>query len=220
MKIFNRVCSVILIFTISAFIISVSQNLIFRTAGVYGFYFNDSRAVDSIYTTLSNSEMADEIASFMRSWMPEKFEVLEDTGYDMESVFTEEDSDIMMTVKKALDISGIICIVSLIVSAAIYTHLLQQEKKKSLANSYKVSFVLTLAMAAGETVIMVTNSGRAKAAELLNLVILPEESQLMEILSADFIQMSAFFVAGLTMIVLAFVTYVTIVVTKPPRMFY
>lgn len=220
MKIFNRVCSVILIFTISAFIISVSQNLIFRTAGVYGFYFNDSRAVDSIYTTLSNSEMADEIASFMRSWMPEKFEVLEDTGYDMESVFTEEDSDIMMTVKKALDISGIICIVSLIVSAAIYTHLLQQEKKKSLANSYKVSFVLTLAMAAGETVIMVTNSGRAKAAELLNLVNLPEESQLMEILSADFIQMSAFFVAGFTMIVLAFVTYVTIVVTKPPRMFY
>ena len=220
MRIFNRICSVILIFTISAFIISVSQNMIFRTAGVYGFYFNDSRVVDSIYTSLSNNEMADEIASFMRSWRPEKFEVLEFTGYDYESVFTEEDSDIMMTVKKALDISGIVCILSLIISSAIYIHLLQQEKKKTISNSYKLSFVLTLALAAGEMVLMVTNSGRAKAAEFLNLVNLPEESQLLKILGVDFIEMSAFFVAGLTLAVLAFITYVTVIVTKPPRMFY
>ena len=220
MKIFNRICSVILIFTISAFIISVSQNLIFRTSGVYGFYFNDSRVVDTIYTSLGNNEMADEIASFMRAWRPEKFEVLEYTGYDYESVFTEEDSDIMMSAKKALDISGIICIISLIISAAIYTHLLNQEEKKKVSNGFKAGFVMTLALAAGETVMMVTNGGRAKAAELLNLIDLPAESQLLEILGADFIQMAAFFVLGLTLIILAFITYVTIVITKPPRIFY
>jgi len=219
-KIFNRICSILLIFTVAAFIISVSQNLIFRTSGVYGFYFNDSRAVDNIYTTLSSNEMADEIASFMRSWNPEKFEVLEFTGYDNESVFTEEDSDIMMTVKKALDISGIVCILSIILTVSIYIHLLRSEKKKMLSNSFKASFVLTLALAAGETVLFVTNNGRAKLMELLNLVNLPEESQLLEILGVDFIGMAAVFLAALTLIVLAFVTYIVVITTKPPRMFY
>ena len=83
------IASVVLV--MFALILTFSQNLLFRSAEVYGFYFNDSRAVSKIYTNLTSSEMADEIAGFMGSWRPEKFEVLEDTGYDMESVFTEEE---------------------------------------------------------------------------------------------------------------------------------
>ena len=73
------------------------------------FYFNDSGAVDRIYTGLSNSEMADGIADFMNSWRPQEFQIYEDTGYDLPGIFTEEESDSMMLVKKWLDISLALC---------------------------------------------------------------------------------------------------------------
>ncbi|MBR5229660.1 MAG: hypothetical protein IKW01_02295 [Firmicutes bacterium] len=220
MKIFDRICSVILIFAVSIFIISAAQNVIFRTSGVYGFYFNDSRAVNQIYTSLSNNEMAEEIASFMGSWMPEKFDILEFTGYDYESVFTEEDSAIMMKAKKALDISGVLCVVSMVLTISIYLHLLRSEKKKMVMNSYKFSFVISLGLAISETVLMMTNGGRAKLLELINITELPVESQLLKILGPEFINMAAFFVAGLTLVLLAVITYVTVIITKPPRIFY
>lgn len=71
MKKFNMLCSVLVIFTAAIFVVTLAQNIVFRTADIYLFYFNDSRAVDQIYTTLDNSEMADEIAAFMNSWNPE-----------------------------------------------------------------------------------------------------------------------------------------------------
>ena len=55
-------CSVLVIFTAAIFVVTLAQNIVFRTADIYLFYFNDSRAVDQIYTNLDNSEIADEIA--------------------------------------------------------------------------------------------------------------------------------------------------------------
>ena len=131
MKIFNRICSIIVIFTAALFILSFSQNLLFRSADVYNFYFNDSRAVDRVYTNLTSREMAEEIAGFMNSWRPEKFEVLEDTGYDMESVFTEEEGVNMMAAKRLMDISCVVCIVSMIATVAIYVHFLRDGKMEN-----------------------------------------------------------------------------------------
>ena len=44
-------CSVLVIFTAAIFVVTLAQNIVFRTADIYLFYFNDSRAVDQIYTT-------------------------------------------------------------------------------------------------------------------------------------------------------------------------
>lgn len=220
MKIFNRICSIVLIFAVSAFIVCFAQNVIFRTSGVYGFYFNDSRVVDGIYTSLSNNEMADEIASFMCSWRPEKFEVLEFTGYDHENVFSEEDSHIMIKFKRILDMSGVVCIVGFILTASIYVYFMKTDNKRILAKSYKASLLLTIAAIVGETLLMVTNNGRTKFLEFFDMTGLPEESQLLEILDGNFVTMSAFFLVGLTVIITVFITYVTLIITRPPRMFY
>ena len=220
MKIFNRICSVIVIFTAAAFILSFSQNLIFRSAEVYGFFFNDSRAVDRIYTSLTRREMADEIAGVMRSWKPEKFEVLEYTGYDMENVFTEEEGVNMMAAKRILDISGVTLVISLIVTAAIYVYFLKNEKKKVLSDMFKVSIGLVFAGIIAEAWLMATNEGRSRMMDFMNMATLGEDSQLTVLLGADFLNMAAIFLVVCTLIVLAVCTYVNRILTKPPRLFY
>ena len=220
MKIFNRICSIIVIFTAALFILSFSQNLLFRSADVYNFYFNDSRAVDRVYTNLTSREMAEEIAGFMNSWRPEKFEVLEDTGYDMESVFTEEESVNMMAAKRLMDISCVVCIVSRIATVAIYVHFLRDGKKKVLSDMFKVSIFLLLGGIIAEIWLMATNEGRSRVMELTGMIDLGEEAQIAILLGSDFLNMAAIFLVVLTIVVLAVCTYVNRVLTKPPRIFY
>ena len=220
MKIFNRICSIIVIFTAALFILSFSQNLLFRSADVYNFYFNDSRAVDRVYTNLTSREMAEEIAGFMNSWRPEKFEVLEDTGYDMESVFTEEESVNMMAAKRLMDISCVVCIVSMIATVAIYVHFLRDGKKKVLLDMFKVSIFLVLGGIIAEIWLMATNEGRSRVMELTGMIDLGEEAQIAILLGSDFLNMAAIFLVVLTIVVLAVCTYVNRILTKPPRLFY
>ena len=130
MKAFRMLCSILVIFTTALCVTTAAQNLTLRTSDVYLFYFNDSGAVNRVYTSLSNSEMADGIADFMNSWRPKEFQVYEDTGYDLQGIFTEAESDNMMLIKKWLDISLTICLLSLIVSAAICVWLLRSGYKK------------------------------------------------------------------------------------------
>lgn len=130
MKALRMLCSILVVFTTAICMITAAQNLTLRTADVYLFYFNDSGAVDRIYTGLSNSEMADGIADFMNSWRPQEFQIYEDTGYDLQGIFTEEESDSMMLVKKWLDISLALCIVSLIISVAIDIWMVQSDHLK------------------------------------------------------------------------------------------
>ena len=220
MKIFNRICSIIVIFTAALFILSFSQNLLFRSADVYNFYFNDSRAVDRVYTNLTSREMAEEIAGFMNSWRPEKFEVLEDTGYDMESVFTEEESVNMMAAKRLMDISCVVCIVSMIATVAIYVHFLRDGKKKVLSDMFKVSIFLVLGGIIAEIWLLATNEGRSRVMELTGMIDLGEEAQIAILLGSDFLNMAAIFLVVLTIVVLSVCTYVNRVLTKPPRIFY
>ena len=219
-KIFNRFCSIILIFTIAVFIITLSTNMVFRSELVYNFYFNDTRAVDRVYTTLSSSEMAGEIAGFMNSWNPETFDVQEYTGYDMESVFTEEEGENMMAVKRALDISCILCIVSFILTAGIYVHFLRDEKKKVLSDMFKVSIVMTLIMTGFEMLVMSTHQGRDRLFEYIGIEAMGEESQLLKLLGVDFLNMAVVFLSIVTVIVMAAAIYVNYMLTKPPRLFY
>lgn len=154
-------CSVLVIFTAAIFVVTLAQNIVFRTADIYLFYFNDSRAVDQIYTTLDNSEMADEIAAFMNSWNPEEFQVYEDTGYDLQGIFTEDESKNMLIVKKWLDCSAAIMVVSLILTAAIYTYFLKNDYKKALRDRYKISIGLIPAAIVVTAALTITNGRQA-----------------------------------------------------------
>ena len=220
MKKFNMLCSVLVIFTAAIFVVTLAQNIVFRTADIYLFYFNDSRAVDQIYTTLDNSEMADEIASFMNSWNPEEFQVYEDTGYDLQGIFTEDESKNMLIVKKWLDCSAAIMVVSLILTAAIYTYFLKNDYKKALRDRYKISIGLIPAAIVVTAALTITNGGRQWIFEKMQLVELPEDSSLIHLIGADYLSMATVFYIAIGMVIFAVATWLVFRLTRPPRIFY
>ena len=220
MRIFNRFCSIILIFTIAISIITLGQNLVFRSELVYNFYFNDTRAVDKIYTSLGSSEMAGEIAGFMNSWNPETFDVQEYTGYDYESVFTEEEGENMMAVKKALDISALVCFVCIVITVSIYVHFIKDGKKKALSDMFKIGIVLTTLLAAGEMLMIATNQGRDYIVKYIGLTPMGADSQLLKLLGVEFLSMASVFLIMITVIITAAAIYFSHLVTRPPRLFY
>ena len=85
---------------------------------------------------------------------------------------------------------------------------------------FKISMGLVVAGVAAETALMATNGGRSWISERMGLLKLGEDSQITVLLGADFLNMAAIFLVGLTLIVLAVCTYVNHIVTKPPRIFY
>ncbi len=220
MKKFNIACSVVAVFTIAIFLITASQNLVVRSAEVYSFYFNDSGAVSKLYTGLSTSEVADGIAGFMNSWRPSEFQIYEDTGYDMQGIFTEDEGANMMQVKKWVDISTILCVVSLILTAAIYWHLIKNREKAMLRNSFRIAMGFSLAAAAGEVIVLLSHQGRAWMANFMDMVPLPEDSQLLIVLGPEFLSMATGFLVLVTVIVFSVCAYLNYRLTKPPRIFY
>lgn len=220
MKKFNIACSIVAIFTIAIFLITASQNLVVRSTEVYSFYFNDSGAVSKLYTGLSTNEVADGIAGFMNSWHPSEFQIYEDTGYDMQGIFTKEEGANMMQVKKWVDISTILCIVSLILTAAIYWHLIKSDEKAMLRRSFRIAMGFSLAAAAGEVIVLLSHQGRAWLADFMDLIPLQEDSQLLIVLGPEFLSMATGFLVLITVILFTVCAYLNYRLTKPPRIFY
>lgn len=220
MKKFNSACSMASVIIIAVFLITLSQNLVVRTSELYSFYFNDSQAVSYVYTELSENEIADEIVAFMNSWNPEEFQIYENTGYDLQGIFDENDGYNMMCIKRAVDMSAVLCIVSLILVTAIYFYLIKCEEKKKLRTAFRIAFIITVLASAAEIIILATSAGRAWLAEIFKLRALGEESVLATLLGADFLSMAVIFFAIISAVVLAVAAYVNYRLTKPPRIFY
>lgn len=220
MKKFNMACSVVAVITIVLFLVTLSQNMTVRTTEVYSFYFNDSQAVSRLYTELSSTEIADGIADFMNSWKPEEFQIYEDTGYDLQGIFDEDEGYNMMCVKRCVDISTALGLAALLLTLAIYWQLIRCDEKKKLRNSFRVALVISTGVSIAEFALLRSESGRAWLAEMLKLTELDENSALMTILGPDFISMAAVFFAILAVIVLAIFTYINYRLTRPDRIFY
>ena len=219
MKKVNLLLAILVVFTIPLLIISFSQNTVIKSEEVYSFYFNDSRAVDKIYTEYTANDMARKFSAFMKSWSPEEFKVEEDTGYDVESVFTEDEGYNMMRVKHVVDINFFIMIGSLLITAFIYFWLLHTDKKQVLRRSYLVSMLLTISGVIFTVRNFGTNAGRMMMAEKLEMLVLPEDSQLATVLSPEFMSMASGFFALICVLLFGILTYITLLITKPPRLF-
>jgi len=216
----NIALTIVAVLTTALFIVTLSQNIIIKSAEVYSFYFNDSRAVDKIYTDYTSNQMADQISDFMSSFRPEKFDITENTGYDIESIFTEEDGFNMMCIKKAVDISFVILLCSFVLTVGIYYWLFKKGRKDYLRTSYKCSIPLSLIGIAAQFIVARTEMGREWAMEKLGMIPLNEESQLLTILGPDFTVMASTFYIGVALVIFGLITYIALLITRPPRIFH
>lgn len=220
MKKFNFFCSLVVVLTMTICIVAFAQNLTLRTSATYTFYFNDTYVVSYVSGEYVNSEMSDMISGFFNSWNPDEFQIYEDTGYDIEGIFDEKDSHNMLSIKRALDISLILGVVSLIITVAIYRYFLKNNYKPVLRNRYKVSAALATIILIIEMILLNTNKGIAFICSWLDLVKLEDDSNLMTLLGGDFINLADNFLFGFTLIIFIAVTYLVHILTKPPKIFF
>lgn len=220
MRKFNFFCSLLIVVSLAVFIVTLAQNITVRTSSTYTFYFNDTRVVDRIASEYTNSEMSDEICGFVNSWRPKEFQIKEDTGYDLEGIFDKADSDNMLAAKKAADISFLLCIVSGIITVSIYVYFLKNDFKLVLRKRLKVSLALTAILLIAEMALIHTGKGLSWLKSMVGVGSLGEHSALNILLGGDFIGMAGNFLLVYTLILSLAVLYLTLVLTKPPRIFH
>lgn len=210
----------ILLITVPVLIVSLSLAATFRMPDVYNFYFNDSQVTNLLYTEYTNSEIADVIADFMGSFSPEEFQIYEDTGYDMQGIFSDEDSSNMLNLKKIVDFSTVMAVLSFIGTAIVYYLYLKRDDKYTLRKTYRMTLPISI-------VLGVIQAGAFKIQALrhgwfgwIGWQELPDNSCLQAILGDGFWSMFAVFLAAITAVVLGVLTYVNYRLTKPPRIFF
>lgn len=217
---FKMICSVVLVISVVMVTVCLGQSVIFRTPDAYQFYFNDSQCVDRLYTSLTSSEMADEIASFMNSFRPEEFQVNDNTGYDELPIFDSRDSYNMMVLKKTVDISGIFCVVGLILMVAVYIWFLREDEKKLLRRAHLIGAGISLAVIAVQAAVMSAPGLRTSWYRLWGMRAAAADSRLAMIMGDAFWSSFTVFLTGMCLIILLVLTYINYRITRPPRIFF
>ena len=214
MRKFNFFCSLILVLSTTIMIVTLGQNLVLRTTAGYTFYFNDTRVVSKISGNYTNSEMSQEIVSFMNSWRPD------DTGYDLEGIFDDKDSDNMLAVKKTADISFVLFLVSAVITVAIYVYFLKNDFKLVLRKRLIFTSIFTALLFAAEIIMPKTKAGLSFLMSFAGLSSLASDSALKTILGGGFMDTAGNFLLIYTAVAYVAVLYATLALTKPPRIFY
>lgn len=220
MRKFNYFCSFLIVLTITLFIVTFGPNAAARTSGTYLFHFNENRVVNYVITDFTNTEMSNALAKCMNSFNPDEFQIYEDTGYDMEGIFDEIESKNMLNAKFALDISLIVCILSLIISVAIIVYFLKNNFKLVLRKRLKVVSAITAVLIAAEGFIMFTEKGNMLLKSVLDFQPLEKESNLRMLLGGEFVPMFGVFSLLYGLVIFAAVVYIIRFLTRPPRIFY
>ncbi len=214
------ICSIVLVFSVVIVTVTLGQNIIFRTPDAYQFYFNDSRCVDKLYTSLTSSEMADAIASFMNSFRPEEFQVNDNTGYDELPIFDSRDSYNMMVLKRMVDISGIFCVIGLVLMVAVYIWFVREDEKKLLRKAHLTGAAIGLAVIGVQAFIMSAPGLRDSWFRLWGMRASAADSKLEMIMGDPFWSSFTVFLTGISVILLLIFTYINYRITRPPRIFF
>ncbi|MDD6815718.1 MAG: hypothetical protein PUE84_04655 [Firmicutes bacterium] len=218
----KTVSRIILIIAIPILIMTLSQNLIYRLPDAYLYYFNDSQCLNKLYLSMSNSEMADALTDLLNRFRPdpETFNIYVDTGYDELGIFDSRDAYNLQMMKKALDMSSLFCIISLILVTAVYVFLLRQEEKKMLRTSFVIGAGISVILMIAQAVVLPAPAMRERIFTVIGVRPFYEDSALSMILTDSFWNMITVFLTGVTLIILGITTYVQYRLTRPPRIFY
>ena len=122
----------LLIILLPLTVLTLSGNIVLRTSAVYGYHFNDSQVIDKIDSSLSSTEIGNEIAGYFNSFNDEEFQIYEQNGEFQDPMFDQSEILVMRRVKTLLWwmlLGGVFSLVLLIV---VYVYLRLWENKHSL----------------------------------------------------------------------------------------
>ncbi len=217
---FKIMCTVLLVISVVIVSICLGPNIVLRTTDVYQFHFNDSQCVDRLYTSMTSSQMADEIASFMNSFRPDEFQVHDNTGYDELPIFDSRDSYNMLVLKKIMDCSAIVGIIGLIIMISLYVWFVKEDEKKLLRNAHLVGSGIGLVGILIQSAVIYVPQMRGAYFRLWGMRTPAADSKLQMIMGDEFWSCSAFFLAAISVILLLVLIYINYRITRPPRIFF
>ena len=180
----------------------------------------NSRCVDRLYTSLTSSQMADEITGFMNSFRPETFQVHDFTGYDELPIFDSRDSYNMMVLKRMVDVSSIFCVIGIILMVFNYIWLVREEEMKLIRNSFRIGASISAAVIVLQAVVLSAGGLRDSYMRIWGMRTPAEDSKLEMIMGDDFWAICTVFLTVISLIILAVLIYINRRIIRPSRIFF
>lgn len=215
----NYILSFILAITLPVMVVILSSNLIVRTSEVYVYHFNDSQVVRELPYNVEERDIARAISSYWSNFGSDSFQVYEDNGKYKDPVFEEKEQVVMYKIKKIINYHLLLGLGLLVITIAIYIYLLKNDFRAALRNRFKFSGVLSAVLLVAQVVAVSTKSFRLYLYDTLVGIDLGKESNLAMILGDPFYITFLIFTTIVGAAILALLTYISLNLTKPERLF-
>ena len=219
MRRLNYIGYALLVICMPLAILLLSTNVVLRISGTYIYHFNDSQAVNELYTDVKGSEMAKEVKSYWNQTSDKEFQVYEKNSQFKDPIFSKKDARAMKKVKSALTKSLIAGLVLFAAGAFTYSRLLKKGAKKPLRIiGYVCSGITLLLIIIINILWRMTRFRKASYAKFVG-VKLAKDSALQIILGAPFYKTFLLFFTVNTIVLTGILFYINFYYSKDKRLF-
>lgn len=150
MKKLNYIWCVLLAIALPVMIMLLSSNIVLRVSETYVYHFNDSQAVDRLYTDVTGSQFAKEITSYFNSFGSKDFQVYEKNGRFKDAFFNKADILAMKKARKDLNLSLGLAVINGVIGIGSFVYLYRKRFIKPL----KISSYTSVGISIGYIVVL------------------------------------------------------------------
>lgn len=217
---FKNCITLLLIVLLPLTIFLFTSNLTLRLSDVYVYHFNDSEVLDEIPFEISKNDMAKGITSYLNSFSSDKFQVYEDNGIFQDPIFSLEDRKVMEATKHYITYGLALALLLFALTILLYVWALKNNLKKLLRRRFTIGIVLTIIAMVANGICAYNQWFRSWLNFKLIGFELGQESILQIILGGNYFTTYVLFSSIIGLIFIGAVSYLTYMLTKPPRIFY
>ncbi len=208
-----------LLISLPIMVVTLGGNIVFRISSTYVYHFNDTQVAASTGFGISEREFADEITGYFNSFGIHDFQIYEKNGEFEDPVFERGDITAMGTLKYALDISLLLCVLSIFITIGIYILLHTKGRKAATRHFGFGAIIIALILVLIEVILINTKSVQGFFIKNVLGINLPNESTVRVLLESPFEKTVTLFILIISFGMITVFTYVHYIMTKESRMF-
>lgn len=220
MRRLNYLHYTVLIILIPIVIVILSSNLVLRFQETYVFHFNDSQVVNKLYTDITPTEFADEIASYWSSFSKNEFQIYEENAIFKDELFGKKEVQVMGLMKKIVNIQLLTGLLFSIIIFFIYRRIYMNKHHAALHRLGYISGAITLAVVVLVNILLRIGAVRSGLYNLLIGVELSKKCALVTLLGGSFYKVFLIFFSITAVALLGLLFYINYNLTKDKRLFY
>lgn len=138
------VSCLVLVILVPMFIMILASEIVLRVPATYSFHFNDTGAINTLYTDLKTEDFGDEFTRYLNNPRKAYFQVVEKNGKYEDEFFDKKDNASMRIVRRDLFILCAVDIAFLIAILFIHRSLRRQKEFDTLRFLGSIIFGITI----------------------------------------------------------------------------